>query len=405
MSRSDTMVDAPHHSLSLGKILLFAITGGLAVGNLYWAQPLLVTIAATLDAPVQLMGGLITATQIGYALGILLIVPLGDSLNRKRLIPSVMLCSVVALLLCAFANSFISLAIAMALLGLTTVSGQLITPLASELAPPDQRGNIVGIIVSGMLTGILLSRSISGLVADVFGWRAIYFAAALTMLLLTIALYRAIPQQKPKPQVAYFSLLASVITTVRTYRAAQITLLIGALSFFAFSALWTGVTFLLSASPFEYSLSQIGMVGLVGLAGALVARKAGGLHDRGQSYQGLLIGLGLAIFALLMTFFRPDSIYVLLVAILVFDVGIQMLNVLNQTRLLTIAPQARNRLNTAFVSCNFVGGAIGSALAGLLWNNGGWKTLTLTCLSSLIVALILVTSSRKWLSTVTGHDK
>ena len=398
MPTSDTLVITPTDSLSLGKTLLFAITGGLAVGNLYWAQPLLMDMATTLNAPVQLMGTLITATQIGYALGILLIVPLGDSLNRKRLIPFVMLCSVLALLLCGIAESFGSLTIAMALLGLTTVSGQLITPLASELAPPAQRGKIVGIIVSGMLTGILLSRSISGLVADTFGWRAIYFAAALTMLLLTVAIYCAIPAQKSKSQGHYFSLLASVVTTVRAYRSAQITLLIGALSFFAFSALWTGLTFLLSGSPYDYSLSQIGLVGLVGLAGALVARKAGVLHDRGHAYQGLIIGLGLAIFALLSTFFRPNSIYVLLVAILVFDVGIQMLNVLNQTRLLTIAPQARNRLNTAFVSCNFIGGAIGSALAGLLWNNGGWQPLAIACVSALVVALMLVISSRKWLS-------
>lgn len=397
MSNSTEIMSNSHSELSLSKTLLFAITGGIAVGNLYWAQPLLVNISETLNTSITLVGGLITATQLGYAFGILLIVPLGDTLNRKRLIPSVMLCSAIALLLCATATNFITLTLSLCCLGLTTISGQLITPLASEMAKPEQRGKIVGIIVSGMLTGILLSRSISGFIADVFGWRAIYFIASLLMLVLSVVIFRSIPQEAKRGNLSYPRLLRSVLSTVTKYKTAQVTLLLGATSFFVFSALWTGITFLLSVQPYSYSLSQIGMVGLVGLAGALVARKAGVLHDKGHSYPGLIIGLLLALLALVLCLFFSSSIAVLLLGILIFDIGIQMLNVLNQTRLLTIDPEARNRLNTAFVCCNFIGGALGSALAGALWERLGWNALILTCTAVILMAISITVRNQKHL--------
>lgn len=352
--------------------LLFAISGGAAVGNLYWAQPLLSEIAGSLGVSIAAAGTLITVTQIGYALGILLVVPLGDTMNRRRLIPAIMICSAVALIACALAPSFAALLAALAAVGLTTVAGQLLPPLAGDLAEPDQRGRVVGTIVSGLITGILLSRTISGFLAHAFGWRAIYVAAALFIILLATLLSRALPAEKPRPAVSYGKLLVSVLSVVRQHRPVQITLVIGACAFAVFTLFWTGLTFLLSSPPFAYSVSQIGLVGLVGLAGALAARRAGWLHDRGWSVKGTGAALALGLISLVIAGFGSTHIIPVLVAVLLLDVAIQATNVLNQSRLFAVDPGARSRLNTAFVVCNFVGGAMGSMMAGVLWERGGW---------------------------------
>ncbi|PYE30545.1 putative MFS family arabinose efflux permease [Rhizobium sp. PP-F2F-G38] len=375
--------------------LLFAVSGGAAVGNLYWAQPLLSDIAGSLGVSVGTAGMLITVTQIGYALGILLVVPLGDTMNRRRLIPAVMICSAAALVACALASSFATLLAALAAVGLTTIAGQLLTPLAGDLAKPEQRGRVVGTIVSGLITGILLSRTISGFLAHAFGWRAIYIAAALFILLLAALLSKALPTERPRPTVPYGKLLLSVFTVVHAHRPVQITLIIGACAFAVFTLFWTGLTFLLSSPPFSYSVSQIGLVGLVGLAGALAARRAGSLHDRGLSVQGTGAALALGLTSLLIAGFGSTHIIPVLVAVLLLDVAIQATNVLNQSRLLSIDPASRSRLNTAFVACNFIGGAIGSLMASVLWEQGGWVAVVAGGSGLIVVALTVWLTQRK----------
>lgn len=357
--------------------LLFAIAGGAAVGNLYWAQPLLEEIASSLDVSIGVAGTLVTLTQIGYAVGIFLVVPLGDTLDRRRLIPSIMTLSALALAGAALAPSFAVLLIALAVVGLTTVTGQLLTPLAGDLAREDQRGRVVGTVASGLLTGILVSRTISGLIAGAFGWRAIYVVAAVLTLILAGVLAARLPNLPARARVPYGRLLGSVFGVVRAHRRVQITLVIGATSFCVFTMFWTALTFLLSAAPFSYTVTQIGLVGLVGLAGALAAQRAGRLHDRGWSIPATGIALAATIVSLAIAGIGAGSIVVVLIAVLLLDIAIQGVNVLNQTRLLAVDPDARSRLNTAFVTSNFIGGAIGSALAGTLWSLGGWTAVTL----------------------------
>lgn len=381
--------------ISKGLTLLFAISGGVAVGNLYWAQPLLSDIAGSFHVSVGAAGSLITVTQIGYALGILLIVPLGDTMNRKRLIPLIMMCSALALVACALAPGFATLLMALTAVGLTTVAGQLLTPFAGDLALPDQRGRVVGTIVSGLITGILLSRTISGFLAHAMGWRAIYSVAAFVIVVLAVSLARALPSEKPKPVVSYGQLLLSVYTVVRGHRSVQVTLIIGASVFGAFTLFWTGLTFLLSSPPFAYTVQQIGLVGLVGLAGALAARNAGLLHDRGMSVQGTGAALALALVSLVIALYGSTHIIPVLIAVLLLDVAVQATNVLNQSRLLSLDPAARSRLNTAFVACNFVGGAIGSMLAGVLWQHGGWVALVAGGAVLIVLALVVWATQRK----------
>jgi len=375
--------------------LLFAISGGAAVGNLYWAQPLLTDIAASFQISIGTASTLITMTQIGYALGILLIVPLGDTLNRRRLVPAIMICSAIALIASALAPTFASLMAALAAVGMTTVAGQILTPLAGDLAKPDQRGRVVGTVVSGLIMGILLSRTISGFVADALGWRAIYVAAAVVILMLAAILGRVLPEDEPRQSVAYGALLRSVFSVVRRHRPVQITLVIGATVFAVFTMFWTGLTFLLSSPPFSYSVSQIGLVGLVGLAGALAAQRAGWLHDRGWSVGATGASLALALVSLVIAGFGSTAIVPILLAVLLLDVAVQATNVLNQTRMFSVDPNARSRLNTAFVACNFVGGAMGSALTGFLWERGGWPWVVAGASALVIFALAVWFTQRR----------
>jgi predicted MFS family arabinose efflux permease len=374
-----TTIAAPRPPLGMsrGLTLLFAVAGGAAVGNLYWAQPLLRDIARALGVSTGTAGLLVTVTQVGYATGVLLAVPLGDTLDRRRLIPVVIGGSAVALAACALAPTFPALLVTLAAVGLTTVTGQLLTPLAGDLARDDQRGRVVGTVVSGLLTGILASRTISGLLADAFGWRAIYAVAAVATAVLAVLLARALPVVPTRPAMPYGQLLGSVFTAVRRHRSVQVTLVLGALAFSVFSLFWTALTFLLSAPPYSYSARQIGLVGFLGLAGALAAQRAGRLHDRGWSVRatGAGLALALALLALAIAAAGSTSIAMVLIAVLLIDVAIQGVNVLNQSRLFAIDPGARSRLNTAFVTCNFIGGAIGSSLAGVLWDLHGWHAV------------------------------
>lgn len=371
-------------SSSLGmtrsKTLVFAIAAGLAVGNLYLAQPLIGTIAQAFGVSASNAAILVTATQVGYALGIFLVVPLGDVLDRRKLIPSLLGVSATMLIGATMAPTFSTLLAALAGVGLTTVSAQLLTPLASEIAEPTQRGRVVGTISAGALSGILLSRTISGVVADFLGWRAIYALAAALAVILAFILRRMLPTLSRRDPVPYMRLLGSVFTTIVQYRAAAPTLLICSANFAVFSLFWTSLTYLLSAPPFSYGTTQIGLFGLAGLAGALTARRAGLLHDRGWSVPTSGAAMVLLAISLLGAWGAQASLIGLVLAVIVLDIAVQANLVLGQTRLMSLPGGARSRLNTALVVSNFIGGAIGSAVSGPLWASGGWPRILVVAL-------------------------
>ncbi len=381
--------------MTTGLMFLFAVAGGAAVGNLYWAQPLLDLIAEDLDASTATAGWLITATQVGYAAGILLLVPLGDVLDRRRLIPVMMLCAAVALTACALAPSMGVLLVASTALGLTTVSGQILTPLAGDMADDSNRGQVVGTVVSGILIGILVSRTISGLVADAAGWRAIYVVAAVAAVLFAILLHRAIPPLAPKARMPYPRLIASVAAVVARERTVRWTLVIGATGFAAFTMFWTALTFLLSGPPFTYGVSVIGLFGLAGLAGALAAQRAGRLHDRGWSLPATGAAWALVLACFVAAAFGSRSVVVIIVVVVVIDVALQAVGILNQVRVFAVSHEARSRLNTAYVTSNFIGGAVGSAVASVLWNAGGWTAVAVAGMVLSVFALVVWAIGRR----------
>jgi len=380
---------APAQGMSTPLVVLFAVAGGAAVGNLYWAQPLLATIGGDLGVSASTAGLLVTLTQIGYALGVLLIVPLGDTVNRKRMIPAIMGLSALALAASALAPTFAVLLVTLALVGVTTVAGQLLTPLAGDLADDTQRGRVIGTVASGILLGILIVRTVSGFIADPFGWRVVYVIAAAIMGTVALLMARFVPVLPKRERVSYWRLVATVFPTALKHRTARFTLVLGAAVMSVFIMFWTGLTFLLAAEPYSYSAAQIGLVSLVGIAGAITAQRVGRLFDRGLATPAIGIGLALAILALIISGLGSTLLPVLLIAIAIFSVGIQGAQVLLQTRMLSIDPAMRSRLNTAFVVTNFVGGAIGSALASVLWDAGAWTALATAAATIIGIALVI----------------
>lgn len=381
--------------MSRNMTLLFALAGASAVGNLYWAQPLLTRIADDIGVSASSGGVLVTVTQLGYALGVLLLVPLGDAFNRRRFIPVVMGLSVLSLLFCSFAPGFGTLLGGLAVLGITTISGQLLVPLAGDLAADHQRGAVIGTIASSMLIGIMLSRFISGMIADSFGWRAVYMTAALLNIIFALILAKVLPGDFHRQRIPYGQLMRSVVSAVAYSRPARVTLLIGASLFVVFMLFWSGMTYLLSAAPFSYTPAQIGLVNLFGLIGAFAAQRTGLLHDRGWSTRGTGAALLLVLLSVGILAGSGDSIALIAVSIVLFNLASQVVNILNQTRLLSINSELRSRMNTAFVFCNFIAGAVGSALAGICWDRGGWPLLVTVQIVFTVIALIVWATQRK----------
>ena len=357
-------------------VLLLAVACGATVANLYYGQPLLDVIARDLGVSAGAAGLLVTATQVGYAAGLLLIVPLGDLLERRRLVSRMLCVTAAALALTAAAPAFAVLAVALAVVGVTSVVAQILIPFASSLAPAGERGRVVGRVMSGLLIGILLARTISGLVAEAGGWRLVYALAAVGMLALAAVLARALPHATPPAEMSYPRLLRSVGRLIADEPALRRRMAYGALGMAGFSVLWTAIAFLLSRPPYGYGEGTIGLFGLAGLAGAGAASAAGRLADAGRTrwatgaFLAAVAG-GWALLAL-----GGSSLLALLAGVVVLDLGIQGAHILNQGVIYGLQPEARSRLTTAYMTCNFSGGALGSGAAAVAWERGGWGAVS-----------------------------
>ena len=376
--------------------ILFAICSGLAIGNLYWAQPLLVQIMDGFGLPAANGGLLVTATQIGYAMGILFILPLGDFVRRKRMIAIVMVLSVLALVSCAISPSFIILSLSLFSMGIVTISGQIILPLAGDLSREDERGHIVGIVSSGITTGILFSRFASGIIAGFWGWRSVYVIAAALNLVMVLVMIYVLPEIPAKNKFkSYGKLLASVFTTFKNHKSLPNILLHSGLIFgLIFNIFWTSLTFLLSAEPFNYNTFQIGLVSLAGLAAAVFGVEIGKFQDKGLSIPALGAFIVVCLVSMLCGSAFRDSIVAIVIVAAILSVAVQGVSVLTQTRLFNLSQGERSRLNTVFVVNNFIFGAVGSALASLLWSLGGWSYVMIAASVVSVAAFIVWLFSR-----------
>src|SRR4051794_26627124 len=363
--------------LSSRLVLLLAVACGATVANLYYAQPLLDTIAHGLHVSPGMAGLLVTATQAGYVTGLVLIVPLGDLLQRRKLVSRLLVLDALALAVAAASPSFGVLAAALTVVGVSSVAAQILVPFASSLAAENERGRVVGRVMSGLLLGILLARTVAGVVAVLGGWRLIYGLATGAMLVLAVVLRRALPVvEPPEGGLAYGTLLRSVGTLIREEPTLRRRMAFGFASMFSFSGFWTSIAFLLSGPEYGYGEAVIGLFSLAGLAGAWVAAIAGRVADAGHQLAGTRLAAATTLSSWGLLALGESSLAALLAGIVLLDLGVQATQILNQSVIYRLRPEARSRLNTAYMTCYFAGAVSGSAGASLAWERGGWGTVS-----------------------------
>ncbi|MFE3653221.1 MFS transporter [Streptomyces sp. NPDC059152] len=375
-SRPEPGAEAAAPRLGRGTLLLMSVATGLSVAGNYFAQPLLDVIGRDLHLSTGTTALVVTVAQTGYGLGLLLLVPLGDLLERRRL--AVVLCALTAVFLTvtASAPNAALLLTGTALTGLASVAAQVVMPFAATLSAPAERGRTIGTVMTGLLLGILLARTAAGLLAELGGWRTVYWVNAALMLLMAVLLRLRLPALRTTAGLRYPALLRSTLALfaqepVLRWRAA-----LGALTFAGFSVLWTALVFLLSGPAYGWQESTIGLLGLVGAAGSLAASTAGRLADRGLAHRvtGVSAFLLLGSWGLLAAGGTGGawSLAALLAGVIVLDLAAHAVHVSNQNLVYAIRPEARNRLNSAYMTSYFVGGAVGSALTSMVWGLGGW---------------------------------
>jgi predicted MFS family arabinose efflux permease len=384
--------------LSPSLALLFSVTCALAVGNVYFAQPLLDSMAQSLNVASSMIGIVVTATQVGYALGLLFIVPLGDLVNRKRLILTQVLLSAIALAAVGAAQQWLALLGAMIVMGLLAVVVQVLVAYAAALATPSQRGHAVGTVTSGIVLGILLARFTSGLIADIAGWRAVYFVSGGLMLTLAAVLWKVVPAAAPsRHQDSYLALIRSLFRLFVSEPILRIRGLLALLIFAAFSVLWTSMVLPLSAPPLSLSHTAIGLFGLAGVAGALAARSAGRWADQGLGQRVSGISLGILTLSWLPITFAETSLLALVCGVILLDFAVQAVHVTNQSLIFSARPDAQSRMVGAYMCFYSVGSALGAAAATQVFALWGWMAVCLLGASISATAWVLwfLTTHRK----------
>jgi predicted MFS family arabinose efflux permease len=371
--RTDS-IHAPAESYRVPRRLVFILAAatGLTVANLYYVQPLLAQIAHSFHTDDGQAGLIAILTQVGYAAGLMFLVPLGDVLERTRLVVLVLLGAAISLVAAAFAPSITILALIGLAIGLTSVVAQILVPFAADLASDEDRGQVVGMVMSGLLIGVLLARTVAGVVAGLWTWRAMFAIAALLMVVLAAVLWFVLPRRTPNTPLPYPALLRSVLALVRHEPLLRRRSLYGALGFGAFNVFWSTAAFLLAGPSYGYGTAIIGAFGLVGAAGALAASAAGRLSDQGHTNAttGAAAGAIAVSFALLLL--GGHQLIALIVGIILLDIGAQGLHISNQSVIYRLSGQARSRITTAYMTSYFIGGSLGSALSVWMYTIRGW---------------------------------
>lgn len=362
-------------------VFLFAVTAGSSAGCLYYLQPLLHEVGNDLGVSTTAAGLIVSLTQVGYLIGLALVVPLGDFLDRRRLVGGLLVLSCLCLAIAAASPTYGVLMAMVFAVGISASAAQVVVPWAAAVAAPGERGAVVGTVMSGLLVGILFSRVFAGLVAQAGGWRVVLVVAAVVQVAMAAAVYLRAPHTASTRDsgTSYPRVLASIWTLIRTENVLLHRMILGGLNMAAFSAMWTAIAFLLAGahgSSYHFSDAAIGLFGLAGVAGALAAPRVGKLADRGYLrhtqygvWLALLIGWGLL-------WAGAHQVIVLIVALLVFDFGVQGVQIANQAAVYSLDGEARSRLTTAYMVAYFTGGVVGSAFGGWAYQTGGW---TLVC--------------------------
>ena len=383
--------------------LLLAVAAGLAVANVYYAPPLLDVIADEFGLRRAAAGIVVTVTQVGYGLGLLLVVPLGDRLDRRRLIGVLSLLSVLALLAVAGAPTAAWLLVAMALVGVVGVQTQVLVAYAAGAAEPAHRGRAVGVVTSGIVVGILLARTVAGALGELAGWRSVYLTSAAATLVMAGLLLRTLPRTAgPRERVPYPRLIGSLLRLFAELRVLRVRAVLALLIFAAMTVLLTPMVLPLSAPPYSLSTAQIGLFGLAGAAGALGSARAGRRSDRGQAERTTATGLIVMLVAWLPAVLLPQSLWGLVVAVVAFDFGLQSVHVASQNLVYRERPAAQSRLTAGYMLCYSIGSAAGSIASTLVCAAAGWTGVCALGAAVSLTALLFWASTRRPAIQLTG---
>ncbi|MBN9139078.1 MFS transporter [Phyllobacterium sp.] len=375
--------------------LLFAIACGLAVANVYFAPPLLDAIADSFGMSHATIGMIVSISQVGYGLGLLLIVPLGDLIDRRRLIAGQSVLSALALLAVCFAPTTLALLVAMAAIGLLAVVTQALVAYAASLAKPHERGQVVGIVTSGIVIGILLARTIAGAMADLAGWRSVYAVSAVLTLIIAALLFHFLPRNEVRrTKIAYPKLIKSVFLLFAEEPVLRIRAVIAMFIFADITMLLTPLVLPLSAPPFLLSHTQIGLFGLAGAAGALAASRAGRWADRGHAQRTTGIALTIMLLSWLPVAFMQVSLWFLIIGIVTIDFALQAVHVSNQSLIYRVRPEAQSRLTAGYMIFYSIGSAAGSLGSTLVYASAGWTGVSLAGAGISALALMFWAATR-----------
>lgn len=378
-----------YQGLSFWLVFLMAFAIGVTIASNYYAQPLLHSITHDLHIAVEHAGSIIMTAQLSYAVGLLFITPLGDMIERKRLILILMLLSTCGLIISASSQNLWMLIVGTAMTGLFSTVAQVLIPFAATLAKPEHRGKIVGILMSGMLLGILLGRTFAGAISTIADWHYVYWIATGIMLIVTFLLWLSLPRYRNHISINYLQLLLSIGALYRQEPVLKIRSLLAITSFALFSLLWTPLAFLLTDAPYHYSDFIIGLFGLAGAAGALGSPIVGKLSDKGKGKTATTIGLTLLLASWLPLSLAQYSIIALILGVILLDFAVQVTHVSNMSAIYQIRPEARSRINTGYMVSYFTGGMLGSVGSTYLFSHYGWIAIviagTILGISGLII--------------------
>ncbi|AZP29968.1 MFS transporter [Acinetobacter pittii] len=405
-STSSAESDKPLSSMPRGVILLFAIASGASVANVYYAQPLLDILASDFNVSHAAIGGVVTATQIGCALALIFLVPLGDLVNRRRLMALQLLALISALLVVGFAHSTIILLAGMLAVGLLgTAMTQGLIAYAASAALPHEQGHVVGTAQSGVFIGLLLARVFSGGISDVAGWRGVYFCAAIIMLMIALPLWKRLPHLNIQPSaMRYPQLLASMLKLLRQEKVLQVRGVLALLMFSAFNIFWSALVLPLSAPPYSFSHTVIGSFGLVGVVGALAAARAGYWVDRGYAQRTSLAALLILLLAWGPLSLMAYSLWALVIGIVLLDLGGQALHVTNQSMIFRTRPEAHSRLVGLYMLFYAVGSGLGAISTTATYAYAGWLGVCALGACVSLLALLFWWMTRHIVPQIT-HEK
>jgi predicted MFS family arabinose efflux permease len=368
-------------------ILLFAVATGAVAANIYYAQPLVGLIGPAVGLAPHAASLLVTLTQLGYGAGLILLVPVGDLTENRRLVGVTLCFTAAALLLAAAARSAAAFLLASLLIGVTSSAAQMLVPIAAHLSPAASRGRVVGKVVSGLLLGILLARPIASLLADTLGWRSVFVISGVAMLGLAALLTWLLPRRQPEGGPGYGALLRSMVHLALTTKVLQRRAAYHAPLFAAFSLFWTAAPLELAGPDFGLTQRGIALFALAGAAGAVAAPLAGYAADRGWGRPASLFAMLTVAAAFALGHFGTRSVFVLAAAGIVLDFGVQTNLVVGQRAIFSLAPAIRSRLNGLYLASFFIGGAIGSALASPAFAIGGWRLVSWIGMGMPMIAL------------------